>query len=446
MDVTLGSLERLTWMPDRDSEENGLRTAGQYYYDVYFTGGYASNIELEDPTFTNPIPLAYGGTGSALVDPAADRLMFWDESANAVDWLIAGSGLVITDRTINVAGVGLGDVTGPVGATANGVAVYNGTTGTVIKSTTVTIDGSNNLTANNISGTTSGTNTGDQTITLTGDVTGSGIGSFAATIANNAVSNAKFRQSVALSVVGVAGNATANVADIVAAVDGEVLRRSGTTVGFGTVATAGITDDAVTLAKLENGTQGDILYYGASGAPTRLGAGTSGQYLKTQGAGANPLWADVTVTGKKILGRTRAVSTSQSNNGASFIPADNTIPQNGEGFQVLTVTHNRQSATSQLLVRWRAHASNNSLSGPLCSALFQDATAGALAVGVESTNNTYIIQLEGDYELVSGSTGNTTFNIRIGGASGTTYFNQPSGGALYGGVVTSFIEVIEIEA
>lgn len=36
-----------------------------------------------------------------------------------------------------------------------------------------------------------GTNSGDQTITLTGDVTGSGTGSFAATIANDAVTNAK---------------------------------------------------------------------------------------------------------------------------------------------------------------------------------------------------------------------------------------------------------------
>ena len=40
-------------------------------------------------------------------------------------------------------------------------------------------------------GNTSGTNTGDQTITLTGDVTGSGTGSFAATIANDAVTNSK---------------------------------------------------------------------------------------------------------------------------------------------------------------------------------------------------------------------------------------------------------------
>lgn len=59
------------------------------------------------------------------------------------------------------------------------------------------------------------------------------------------------------------------------------------------VTTAKIASGAVTLAKLESGTQGDILYYGASGTPARLGYGTSGQYLKTNGTGANPAWASV---------------------------------------------------------------------------------------------------------------------------------------------------------
>ena len=40
-------------------------------------------------------------------------------------------------------------------------------------------------------------------------------------------------------------------------------------------------------------TQGDILYRDGSGLQ-RLGAGTSGQFLKTQGTGANPVWGDVT--------------------------------------------------------------------------------------------------------------------------------------------------------
>ena len=40
-------------------------------------------------------------------------------------------------------------------------------------------------------------------------------------------------------------------------------------------------------------TQGDIVYRDASGL-ARLGAGTSGQFLKTQGTGANPVWGTVT--------------------------------------------------------------------------------------------------------------------------------------------------------
>lgn len=40
--------------------------------------------------------------------------------------------------------------------------------------------------------------------------------------------------------------------------------------------------------------QGDILYRGAS-SWTRLGAGTSGQYLKTQGAAADPTWGTITL-------------------------------------------------------------------------------------------------------------------------------------------------------
>lgn len=48
----------------------------------------------------------------------------------------------------------------------------------------------------------SGTNTGDQTITLTGDVTGSGTGTFAATIANGAVTNAKMANMATATLKG----------------------------------------------------------------------------------------------------------------------------------------------------------------------------------------------------------------------------------------------------
>ncbi len=69
-------------------------------------------------------------------------------------------------------------------------------------------------------------------------------------ISDNAILDTKLRDSAALSVIGRSANSTGDPADIVAASDGQVLRRSGTSIGFGTVATAGIADDAITNAKL----------------------------------------------------------------------------------------------------------------------------------------------------------------------------------------------------
>lgn len=70
--------------------------------------------------------------------------------------------------------------------------------------------------------------------------------------AANSITNAMLRQSVGLSLLGRSANTTGNIADITAANDGEVLRRSGTSIGFGTVATAGIANSAVTYAKIQN--------------------------------------------------------------------------------------------------------------------------------------------------------------------------------------------------
>jgi hypothetical protein len=58
-------------------------------------------------------------------------------------------------------------------------------------------------------------------------------------------------RGVALSVKGITGNATGDVADIAAGTDGYVLRRSGTTLAFGQVVAAGIADNAITSSKIE---------------------------------------------------------------------------------------------------------------------------------------------------------------------------------------------------
>jgi hypothetical protein len=85
----------------------------------------------------------------------------------------------------------------------------------------------------------------------------------------------------ALSVLGRSANSTGDRADIAAANDGEVLRRSGTSVGFGTVATGGIADAAVTDAKLRNSAAVSIIGRSAnsSGAPADIAAGANDRIL-----------------------------------------------------------------------------------------------------------------------------------------------------------------------
>lgn len=77
-------------------------------------------------------------------------------------------------------------------------------------------------------------------------------------IADNAVDNTKLRDSAGLSVIGRTSSVVGDPADIVAAADGQVLRRLGTNVGFGTVGTAGIADGAITGAKIASDTSVSI--------------------------------------------------------------------------------------------------------------------------------------------------------------------------------------------
>jgi len=116
-------------------------------------------------------------------------------------WLcdIPATGTVGTDNITFVqvgSGSGSGTVTSVSVTTANGVSgtVTNPTTTPAISLTLGAITPSSVAASGSVTGSNlSGTNTGDQTITLTGDVTGTGTGSFAATIANKAVTYAKIQ-------------------------------------------------------------------------------------------------------------------------------------------------------------------------------------------------------------------------------------------------------------
>lgn len=56
------------------------------------------------------VALSDGGTGASLSDPGADRILFWDDSANSVAWLTPGTNLAITGTTLDASGSGGGTI------------------------------------------------------------------------------------------------------------------------------------------------------------------------------------------------------------------------------------------------------------------------------------------------------------------------------------------------
>jgi hypothetical protein len=112
---------------------------------------------------------------------------------------------------------------------------------------------------------------------LTGDITaGPGSGSQAATIANNAVTDSKLRDSTGFSVIGKATTGTGDPADIVAADETVLGRTAAGNLTFAQLATgqianlaittAKIADDAVTFAKFQPAAGFDVVAKATTGA------------------------------------------------------------------------------------------------------------------------------------------------------------------------------------
>lgn len=60
--VTYCALERLTHIPERSGEQ-GDRIAGQFFYDIYFTGGTISGVTIDDiTTYISPREVTTPGT------------------------------------------------------------------------------------------------------------------------------------------------------------------------------------------------------------------------------------------------------------------------------------------------------------------------------------------------------------------------------------------------
>jgi hypothetical protein len=132
--------------------------------------------------------------------------------------------------------------------------------------------------------------------------------------------------------------------------------------------------------------------------------------------------------------------------GTGSIPIDNTIPQNTEGDEYLSLSITPKSATSKLVILVVLQL-NVSAAQWTSVALFQDSTANALASGwnyidLATAGSNVVIC----HYMTSGTTSATTFKVRAAGNSGITIgINGQAGiAARFGGTLSSSITITEV--
>jgi len=131
----------------------------------------------------------------------------------------------------------------------------------------------------------------------------------------------------------------------------------------------------------------------------------------------------------------------------TILPVDNSIPQNDEGDEVLSIAITPTNASSKLRITFTGFVGGSTNQNLSC-ALFVDSTADALNATTAMISNVSLertTQLAIQHEVTAGSTSARTYKIRCGSSVATDGFlNGTSTGRLFGGVATSTLKVEEV--
>jgi hypothetical protein len=133
--------------------------------------------------------------------------------------------------------------------------------------------------------------------------------------------------------------------------------------------------------------------------------------------------------------------------GTTQVPSDDTIPQQTEGDEYMTLAITPKNASSTLIVEVVWCGAHSAASVVAIVALFRDSAADAVAVVAANAliNNGSFGHLTMMHKESAGSTATTTFKVRAGGnAAGTTTFNGSGGSRFFGGKIASAIKIIEV--
>ncbi len=133
--------------------------------------------------------------------------------------------------------------------------------------------------------------------------------------------------------------------------------------------------------------------------------------------------------------------------GTVTIPFDDTIPQNTEGDQYMSLAITPTSAANLLLIDtiWQGTSSDI---GQLTAALFRDSAANALAAADNRVPEPgMFVPIPLSYRMRASVASSTTFTVRAGlNNAGTTTFNGAAGTRRLGGVMQSSMDIMEVTA
>ena len=133
--------------------------------------------------------------------------------------------------------------------------------------------------------------------------------------------------------------------------------------------------------------------------------------------------------------------------GTTTVPNDDTIPQNTEGTEFMTLAITPKSTSNILIIEAKLYISV-SVTAELIAALFQDSTANAIAATAAYVDTgTGRVNLVLTHKMTAGTTSSTTFKVRAGGdVASTTTFNGFSGARKFGAISKSTIFIYEVKA